>query len=415
MNIKLLLRYVVTLTCMAVGSVQAHFHHPLYDILLQPESDSNHNIFMMNAFGVKKAEGYALHGHRDNVFTLWSATESTLNMLQGFDPTSAIGQLATLVNATDDGTRGHVLLNGDLKMPFAGLIGGWFRVAEHVRLIAYLPWYHTTLENFTITDLTASNNAQDARTKQYLTNNLAAVVFQLGDGLSLQNWKRTGIGDAVIYTQYERHFPQDKPFLKDVYLNGRLGLSLPTGKRIDEDKLFADSFGNDGSVAIPFAGGIELQLGAYFKTGLDIELTHIFSSNRNRRIKTSKDQTEFLLLEKIAANKDYGMDQQFDLYIESFDLPSGLACTLTYQYFKHGDDQLSLKTNTFSSSVANTAFTLEDYTAHQILINVAYDFAALMPEYSRAIPQVALLARIPFNGKNVALTKMVGFTISVDF
>ena len=55
-------------------------------------------------------------------------------------------------------------------------------------------------------------------------------------GLDISSWSKTGIGDLSLMVEWLRDFPQPKPLLKNVRLNLRGGISIPTGVKKDEDK-----------------------------------------------------------------------------------------------------------------------------------------------------------------------------------
>ena len=414
---KLFLHRIVVILALFQLAAQAHVQIALYDILLRPQwASGNYNAFyVMGGAGYRHGKGFTPEGERVNPLAIWQPNENTLAMVRGFNPTSEIGQLANLVNATDDGVRGHVALRADLDLRASFLFGGRIALPCDFSINTYLPVYSMRLHNLTITDLTQSRDAQDERVQRLLTRNIASLVFELGDGLQLTDWTRSGIGDWVTYLEWERNFAQDKAFLKNVMVDWRVGLSLPTGKRVDEDLLMAQAFGYDGAVAIPFGAGLAVQLGCYFTVGLDVELTHIFGSTRDRRIKTDVNQTSLLLLQKVATHKDFGMNQRFDLYFKLHDLIPTLTTTVAYQYFKHGDDQIAIKTNAFSSNVANTDVRLHEWTAHSILINFAVDVTSYVSDTSYVWPEFNVFAKIPFNGKNSVVLPMIGASLGLEF
>ncbi|HXW86517.1 MAG TPA: hypothetical protein VEK38_04215, partial [Candidatus Bathyarchaeia archaeon] len=125
-------------------------------------------------------------------------------------------------------------------------------------------------------------------------------------------------------------------------------------------------------------------------------------------------QTDILLLQKAFAYKDFGLTQQFDLYAQFINLIRGLEFTIAYEYFKHGDDEISLSNYAYSSSIANTSVRLFDWTMHHLVATIAYDFSATV--YKKKIhPQLFGFARVPFNGTRAALSTTLGIGFSVDF
>ncbi len=387
-----------------------------WDTLLRPEYDHTRRVQTM-AFleGDLNAKGYNEDGDRVNVMRIWNNNQDALAMLKGFPATSDIGQLLTQLSATDDGVRGHFDVCGSLSVSPTAAFGVRCFFLNDWSIDFYLPVMKMSLKNVTWTDKTKNVNAQDARVKQLLTDNLFEHVAQLGDCLQLQDWTRSGVGDLTLMVQWFRDFPQPKPLLKNVRVNWRLGVNCPTGKRADEDLVLALPFGNDGSFGLPFGLGLDLSLGYHAKVGVDVELLQIFGNVRNRRVKTSKDQTELLLLKKCETHKDFGLTQRFNLYTQMFHLFGGFSLKLGYQFVKHGDDVLSVRTNDVANEVVNTAISLQEWTAHYGIVNANYALTYRQGQESYNRPQVGLYVRIPFNGQLAVLSTGIGAMIAVDF
>jgi len=384
-----------------------------YDIFLRPPA--LHNQFMQfyvwSEFGVKQT-AYINNGTTANELSYLECDQNALAMLSGFDDASIIGQKRAQLRVVDDGTRGHYCVTGDISQPInIGL--AWRMFFRHnLTLGIYLPVRHMQLKNTCWRNRTNMHDAQDAQTKEFLTNNFFNNVRTLGNGLELGDWNRTGVGDLACILEFLRNFPQAKPMLKNVLLNLRGGLTLPTGLAQDYDKIAALPFGNDGATTVLFGGGIELLYGTWFKCGFHVELTHLFGNSKKRRIKTSPEQTEFLLLQKTESYKDWGMQQEFTLFSELYHFFKGLSLKVGYRFYKQGDSVLSLCGNEFSSAIANTARSLRDWTAHDVLIKLSYDFSE---DYDKYNPGFALFARIPFDGKRSIVSNTVGVMASLDF
>ncbi len=184
--------------------------------------------------------------------------------------------------------------------------------------------------------------------------------------------------------------------------------------RENEHLIFAVPFGWDGAVSMPFGLGIDLTLGSHFKGGVDVQLTQIFGHTRQHRIKTDLQQTELLLLQKTCAFIDSGLVQRFNLYVEMFNFCKGLSFSIYYQYLKRGEDEIALKTQEFSTNIANTSPRLDSFTMHHLIPRFTYDFGVHNPD-ARVRPELNVYARIPFNGRNVALVPMIGVVASLDF
>lgn len=363
--------------------------------------------------GYEDAKGFNEEGERVNPLQIWNRQQNALAMLEGFAEDSPISQLRAALMDSDNGIRGRFDVCSTLQLNFSTAFAARFFFASDWSLGLYLPVYKMTLKDVNFIDLTPNLDNLDKLVHTLLTDNLAENVLTLGC-LNLCPWQRTGVGDLTLLLEWFRDFYQNKPFLKCVRVNWRLGLGFPTGLRENEDLLFAVPFGYDGAVSMPFGVGLDLTLGKNFKCGVDIQLTQIFGHTRNRRIKTDVEQTELLLLQKAPTFRDYGIVQRFNLYVELYRFCKGLSFKVLYQFLKQGESEVSLKTELFSSNIANTSPRYEDFTMHHIITKFTYDFDYNYPG-ARTRPELGLFTRTPVNGKNVALIPTVGCVISVDF
>ncbi len=385
-----------------------------YDPFVRAETKPGYRM-QVSALGQASfgsAKGYNEDGCKVNILRIWNTDQNALKMLDGFDENSKIGQMRVRVGANDDGVRGHFLVDGNFSAYGFALSSQW-ALPAHFSVALHLPFYFMRLKNVRWTEQTKNVTADDARTKQYLTNDFFANVCELGDGLDLGGWKRNGIGDISLIGQWLQDFKQSKPFLKNVRVNARAGLNIPSGKRKDEDKIFALPFGTDGGLGLTFGSGLDLTFRSCIRAGFDVELQHVFGNKRCRRIKTDDDQTELLLLAKTDVFKDFGLRQQFSLYAQGYHFWKGLSCMLGYQFVRHGDDILSVFDHQYSEDIANCAQHLQEWTMHNMFFKLSYNFSC--EDDCTIHPYIAAWVRIPFNGKSSAQVNGVGFIISIDF
>ena len=366
--------------------------------------------------GIMSARGFNSHSHNAGPLRIWNEQQDALAMLNGFDALTPQGQLRIQLDAPDDGVRGHFKLCGKMEEPFAVAFALRYFFHPHISIGAYLPVYSLKLTDVVWQNQTLDITASDMRVRQYLTNDFFAIVNQLGDGYDIsQGWRRTGLGDLALLLEWAEDFAQHKPMLKSVRLNARLGLNVPTGLRQDNDRLFAIPFGYDGAFGLWFGGGLGVNLGDRLRAGFDIELLQTFGHVRERRIKTDVAQTELLLLAKVCAYKDYGLTQQFNLYLEFFNIIKNFSAKVGYQFCKHGEDTLTLEGYQFSSHVANSAISLDEKMSHTIVVNLNYDLYPWAQQYKDVAPQVEFFVRYPFDGKRVVLIPTVGASFGIEF
>lgn len=366
------------------------------------------------SFGASNPHGRTMEGETVNPLQIYFPTQDALAMLKGFSPTSEQAQLGQLININgDDGVRGHFKVTGDLKVIFSGSFVGRWNWENGVWVGAALPVASLKVKNVQWVDLTKNVTLDDSLTHQYLTDHFAENVARLGNGLSIGDWEKAGLGDFTTYIGWRKNFLQEKKWLKEVMVNVRLGVQFPTGVRRDEDVAVSLAFGNDGAYTVPFAAGLDLRFKNIFWAGVDLTFMKMFSHTRDRRIQTNSTQTDLLVLEKTYARKEYGLTQLFNLYVEP-KLGKKLSVRVAYEHIKHGDDKILVISNDYSTLAANTAAVLNEWTTHDILFQVKYDCANPKGE-NRYKPQFSLFGKMPFNGKYSYQVSLIGLSATFSF
>lgn len=353
-------------------------------------------------------------GPEVNVLHIYQPEQDALAMLKGFNPNSTIGMLAQQLNVDDDnGVRGHFNFCGDLDIKNNTIFSTRFFFPHDFIIGLYIPVVSLKLTT-KYTDLTQAITQEDILTQELLTDNFAQNILDLG-GPNIKGWEKTGIGDIAAMVDWARNFPQSRPLLKNVRARVRGGMSFPTGPGIDPDEIFSIPLGLDKAFGLIFGAGLDISLTWYFKLGVDVEFLYLFNNTRVRRIKTDPDQTDLILLAKTNALKDFGLVQRFNLYGELFKLSERFTFRFTYQFWKQDDNHLAVCGNTYSSIPANTAKSLEEWTMHNFIYNLSYDFDKDLYEKSPVMPYLALFYKQPINGKNAVLAHTMGFIASISY
>jgi hypothetical protein len=407
---------LVLLSFISRSTIAMYPMYPLIPRLLRPEFrlDKKYNVTFFAEHGFD-AKGFNFCGDPTNVLQIYEAEQNAIKMLEGFGPDCPQTQLLFDLladGAFDDGVRGHFKVCGNLDFNSVFLHARWQFIPNWF-FTGYLPIHTMQLKNVVWQDLTQNVSAGDLAIKQKLLDNFFANVQELGDGLYLGPWRRSGVGDLSLVLEWIKDFPQPKPLLKNVHVNWRFGVIFPTGLQRDENKIFAFPFGLDGSYGLVFGFTLNTLLGSYLKLGFDVELVQHFGHSRCRRIKTAAGQTDLLQLAKAKAFKDYGLDQRFNLYADFRNL-RGFTIRIGYQFAKHGDDILSLDYLNFNENVANSSVNLEEYTGHEVIADVRYDFSRhLSPQAPQ--PTLSLFTRIPVMGRRSVISPTIGGAFILDF
>jgi hypothetical protein len=388
-----------------------------YDINLRPPIWCGENFQWTSWAEIGyKARGFNAHGQQVSSTNLWTSKQNALAMLKGFDSSSSITEfyIKDLGSPEDNGLRGTFHVDGDFKASGFGLAGR-YHFPYDITFGIYLPVYDMILKNVKFIDQTSDTTTDDSTVKTELTSQLMQRVKAFDSDLNLTGWHQLGLGDAVFMGEWYRCFPQGKPVLKNVSLDARFGLQVPTGVKNNINEIAFVPFGLDGAFGLIFGGGIDLTWFDVFRGGVDIEFVYQFGNTRYRRFKVDQDQTEFLLLAKSMVHKDFGFTHRFNIYVEGNRIYRGLSTSLTYQFWKHGDDKLSICTNIFSDDIANTAQSLKEWTMHNLIFKVGYDFQDDVQSESSFKPQVSFFYKFPFNGKRAILCNTAGVIFTLNF
>ena len=238
---------------------------------------------------------------------------------------------------------------------------------------------------------------------------------QFDSTLDLTGWKRAGVGDLALLAEWWKDFPQGKEYLRNVNVEGRFGFTFPTGLQKNENQILSVPFGNDGSAGTLIGGGVNLMWSECVRAGIDVQFLILFGNTRTRRIKVDTTQTDFLLLAQAKVHKEYGIVQRFNLYAETYKLWYGLSLGAVYQYWKEGDDKLTLATNQYSNEIANSAVSLEEWTMHQIIFTAKYDFQDVVADASWLRPHILAFYKLPINGSRALMASMVGVSVTLNF
>lgn len=346
---------------------------------------------------------------RTNVLHIYQTVQNGLAALKGFDSHSKPGQLSQLFNINDEnGTAGLFRPCGDLHIPLNLMFSQRFYFDHGLNLAFHLPVYMMELTNVRWKSLNGSTTGE-----QRLEDNFIAQL-RAASGLNLRGWKRTGCGDLVVQLTWMRDFPQAKPILSNVRPQARLGIIFPTGKRAGEDDVLAFPFGNDGSWGLQFAGGLDLTFCYSLRGGVDVEFIYLFGNTHQRRIKTECNQTDLFFLAKRPAFREFGLGQQYNIYIESRDLIPGLSLKANYQFLKRNEDRLYVCSDRIDPVQVNAAESLQDWTAHSLIFMGGYDFCRHMPQ-ARVIPSLLGWFKWGFNGKRAILANTLGLQFTLSF
>ncbi|HJM68551.1 MAG TPA: hypothetical protein QGF02_01260 [Candidatus Babeliales bacterium] len=416
---------LVIISLLSGTVVQAQFPINIvrpYDIDLhwQPEPAGTWQYGVL-AEVAPSVNAYNAHGKKTDVLQLWNNTVDGLAMLRGFPADSEIGQLnATLAGVSNNGVRGNLVPTGNLSIWDASFSVRYFFPC-YLSLGLYLPLFHMSLNDINFCDLTQNVTADDLLVKELLTNNFVNNVRDLSGSFGCENknvldignsWNKTGVGDLTILGVWSRDFPQVKPVLKNVRLTGRLGVTVPTGMRTNENLLFPIPYGNDGALGVVFGGNIELQWWSWLRGGVQADFWRVFGDTRDRRVKTDASQTDLVLLARIPTHKTWGFTRRYTLYAELGDFKRGYSLALGYQYFNKGTDSLTVVSNQYITAAAETAQSIEEWKLHNFIVDLSVRCGE---KDTLGRTRASFFYKHPFNGTRAVAAKTLGMRLIVDF
>lgn len=411
-NSKRYISLVLLLTCwipMGISIVPFNLFEP-YDVLIKPQRPAWRGFdFLIGYEGAVHTSAFmddcdlkceSAHG---NVLQLWQKKQDAIAAFKGFSPESAIGQQSQFFNFDDDNlTHGHFTPSGKLQSQNL-LFAAQFRIPHNITLAAYIPYRVASL-----TDVRWCEDVNDVLFEDLISPNLITTIEQLGC-LNLRGWKRHGPGDLMLQAEYYFHRPQAKPYLRNVGIELRGGLLIPTGLKEDINKLLAFSFGNDGGAGILAAVRLELWFIHYLRFAIDVELLHLFGNKHYRRVKTNPAQTDLLLLATAPVFKEPGLRQHYTLWADVIGF-HGFTARVAYQYTRNNEDKYFICAEGFNPSVVNNAESLQDWTAHQLVFSTGYTWYC-----EKFNPSLSVFGKYAFNGKRAILADTVGLTFGIAF
>lgn len=390
-----------------------------YDILLRPRVPPGAIFtFQVGYEGSLKTRGFQADDYekhdgwrkRVNVLQLFQNEQNVTAAVRGIDHHDLVDDFIPFMHSHQDhGMPRCIIPRAHLKVDANVLLSAQYFVNDEISLGLYLPVYSMRLERVRWRNAQRHNFFDDMPLDEVLTKLEKIGNFNLRDG-----WRRTGVGDLAALFWWVRDYPQIKPRLKNVEVGLRLGLIFPTGKRRDEDKLLALPFGDDAGMGFLFGGTLELGVGEYVNIGIDGEFRHLFGNTRERRIRVDPAQTDLLFLTKIPVFREPGFRQHYTIYFELERFAGGLSFTGAYQHTRHGDDKFFLDSDRFEPRIANSAENLDEWTTHDIVFKLSYDFCDDATQWL-VFPSFSALYKHGFNGKRAILADTLTAVFSISF
>jgi hypothetical protein len=423
-KIKLLLRSVLCalVTFTANAYAPTNFDRPYeVDFRLYDWENSKFRLGAEVEYGDSK-RGFNSNEKKCNVLQIYNPQESSVGMLLGAPKGSTTEALARSLgigsgNGTNDGYRGQFNVKGKYeetdctffsryKLPIN--LDGTFYVS------LFVPCKKIEYKDVTWIDQTKDILQEDRDFKEVVSSKLEQQAHDLGDlDINTDGWKKSGLGDIALMLGWRKDYQQEKKeYLNSVQINAQIGVTIPTGAKKDVDQSLSMPLGNNGAWGIPAILGLDLNFIKHIQAGVELSFLGLFTKSGMYRMKTSRLQTDYLLLNKGEASLDQGVTWKFTLFTKADKIFDHLSAMVSYHFVKHDDDRLSPKSEQFDASIVNSAESLKEWTTHSFVFELAYDICR---SKSKIKPQISAFFKQPVTGKRAIVSQTIGGQIGCSF
>ncbi len=417
-KIKKLITFVVLMTGSVVQSAPLGFLEP-YNFMIEsepllPKQKWQWNFLAQSCFDTTS---FNFNGDQVNALQIYEPTQDMLGLFQGVGGDSRFNQL---VNSIAAGAGGGVNNSQNGLFSPTGNFSGYqaaflssYKFHHNCYFKLALPVYNLKLSNVQWEYVGNNNSFSGQQIQDELVSSFLQDAQDLFD-LNLQGWTTSGLGDLALLLDYIGDYPQGRTLLRNVRVHARLGLTFPTGLVANENWLMSQPLGADGSMTMPFGGGLDINLGRYFQCGFRGQFSYIWGNEKLRRVLTFPGQTTLLFPTVMPTFKNHGITQLFDLYVQMYNVVGGVSLKLAYEYYFKSQDSISINRTGYDYNLLQTDLTLEEITRHSMIVLLSFD-SAFLEKHDKIHPQVGLFFNMPFNGSLATLASTVGVQISVDW
>lgn len=366
-----------------------------------------------------KVRGFDSNGNGVNSLQIYNTKQNVLGLYTGH---SGASDVVTVLPGGADSEQGKYTVTGSYATTQCTL-GATYSFGRGFLVRAYVPIFDASLSNV---------QWQYAGSQTAFSGALLASIFDSFESeskelfdLNVSGWRKAGVGDVACFLDWERDFPQYGGVLRNVRPTMRLGITLPSGVQRNIKEFGSVPFGADGSVTIPFGGGIKVDIGKYVQLGFNAQFWYIWGKTKIRRIKTSFYQTDLLLPVATMASKQHGIIQNFSLH-GTVTRDHCWSLNWFYEYVRKGEDTITPVDSQYGYDVINDhnedattgaekgQKSLDESTSHSFTVRLGYDHHYSDSE-GGMIPQGYVYYKTSFYGSRSNISSTVGFQFSIDF
>ena len=270
-----------------------------------------------------------------------------------------------------------------------------------------IPIRRVQVKDVTYTDI---STGPDTQSIEWLTTlaNLNNIFAQYN--LNAGDYKKSGIGDLLLFLGWA-YSNTECEALDFVDTTIKVGISMPSAAKKNEDYAFAIPLGYDGHVAFPIYFDAAIGMFDWLTAGVHLDGVFYTSRSKLMRLNTNPNQTGMFKLLEGEAKRSMGSQVDVSAYLKGDHLFHGLSILAGYNYSYKGHDTLNpVNPVSFSPSIVNVDPTLASWDSQSILIGAEYDFA---DEGKKFNPHINLFYTRPLAGKRVYKANNVGGTVGL--
>lgn len=354
--------------------------------------------------------------------------------LTGGDAGEDLARLADKKRPLGDFNFSSIHFGGTWKTPVQNVPGKFF-------VSAGLPIKKFCIKNVVWDDLASDAELIEAIDRALGTGAGHAMVRQLINtqwmsisrrlieevgGLNIDDWSDCWAGDLAVQVGWTNDYHPGSG-LEKVSIKGSLGVSCPTGKLRNEDYAYSLPMGNDGAWGAIIDIAADFTLNEYLKFGGSANLLALWEDTKLRRIRTSSEQGTYLLFEKGMVTRQAAPEWRLNAYAQMCVPRSGFSLGIGYGFMGKGNDKLRAARNPFTGSEYSTTDgglpsgalydneNLRKRSVHEVIFQAGYDAATGKHEEAVICPTVNVFYKIPFKGKRIITSKVLGGELNIAF
>lgn len=274
---------------------------------------------------------------------------------------------------------------------------------------AVIPFRYLQVKNISWTDQTDRTAGGELTKLDIVTADLVNVLNV--HNVSIADTKKASLGDVQINVGWTHNNNTKNCDFIDTTI--KAGVSVPSGKKKDENKAFSLAAGYDGHTALPVSFDMAVGMYEWLNWGAHVGGTFFLKDTKEIRMQTNTRQNGFIKLGLGKAKRDRGNLFDVGTYVKADHIAGGLSVLVGYNFVSQKSSSLKAENTTdFPTATINDDEMLKAWNAHTLNGTVEYDFSK---DGKKCHPVVGLSYSRPVAGKRVFTTNTVAGSVGAHF